>query len=52
LGLDLLETPFAQLENDARENNVRDLTNHIQSLEDVAKKSEAIFVNYLPLNIK
>jgi len=51
LGLDLLETPFAQLENDARENNVRDLTKHIQSLEGVAKNSEAIFVN-LPLNIK
>ncbi|MDC1499141.1 ATP-binding protein [Amylibacter sp.] len=51
LGLDLLETPFAQLENDARENNVRDLTKQIQSLEGVAKNSEAIFVN-LPLNIK
>ena len=37
LGLDLLETTFAQLESDAREGNVRDLNNRIQSLEHVAK---------------
>ena len=49
LGLDLLETPFAQLENDARENNVRDLTIHIQSLEGFAKQSEAMFDHYVSL---
>ena len=47
LGLDLLETTFAQLESDAREGNVRDLTNHIQSLDDFAKKSEAILNYYV-----
>ena len=49
LGLDLLKTPFAQLENDARENNVRDLTIHIQSLEGFAKQSEAMFDHYVSL---
>ena len=52
LGLDLLETPFAQLENDARENNVRDLTIRIQSIEGFAKQSEAMFNHYVSLNIK
>ena len=49
LGLDLLETTFAQLESDAREDNVRDLTNRIQSLEDFAKQSEAMFDHYVSL---
>ena len=48
LGLDLLETTFAQLEIDAREGNVRDLTNRIKSLDDFAMHSEAMFVNYVP----
>ena len=52
LGLDLLETTFAQLESDAREDNVRDLTNRIQILEDVVKQSEAMFSHYVSLNIK
>jgi PAS domain S-box-containing protein len=52
LGLDLLETPFAQLESDAREDNVRDLTNRIQSLEDFAKQSEAMFDHYVSLSAK
>ena len=52
LGLDLLETTFAQLESDAREGNVRDLTNRIQSLDDFAKKSEAMFDHYVSLSIK
>jgi HPt (histidine-containing phosphotransfer) domain-containing protein len=52
LGLDLLETPFAQLESDAREDNVRDLTNRIQILEDVVKQSEAMFNHYVSLIIK
>ena len=52
LGLDLLETPFAQLESDAREGNVRDLTNRIQSLDDFSKKSEAMFGHYVSLSIK
>ncbi|MDC0488374.1 ATP-binding protein [Amylibacter sp.] len=46
LGLDLLETTFAQLESDAREDNIRDLNNRIQSLEHVATQSEAIFNHY------
>ena len=52
LGLDLLETPFAQLESDAREDNVTDLTIRIQSLEDFAKQSEAMFSHYVSLSIK
>ena len=52
LGLDLLETPFAQLESDAREDNVRDLTIRIQILERDAKKSEAMFSHYVSLSIK
>lgn len=51
LGLDLLETLFAQLESDAREDNVRDLTNRIQSLENVANQSEAMFTHYVSFNI-
>ena len=52
LGLDLLETTFAQLESDAREDNIRDLNNRIQSLEHVAKQSEAIFNHYVSLSVK
>ena len=52
LGLDLLETTFAQLESDAREGNVRDLTNRIQSLDGFAKQSEAMFSHYVSLSIK
>ena len=42
LGLDLLETTFAQLESDAREGNVRDLTNRIQSLDDFCERSQKL----------
>ena len=52
LGLGLLETPFAQLESDAREDNVRDLTICIQSLEDFAKQSEAMFSHFVSLSIE
>ena len=52
LGLDLLETIFAQLESDAHEDNIRDLNNRIQSLEHVAKQSEAIFNHYVSLSVK
>ena len=52
LGLDLLETTFAQLESDAREGNVRDLTNRIQSLDDFVKQSEAMFDHYVSLSVK
>ena len=52
LGLDLLETTFAQLESDAREDNIRDLNNRIQSLEHVAKQSEAMFNHYVWSSIK
>ena len=52
LGLDLLETKFAQLESDAREDNIRDLNNRIQSLEHVAKQSEAMFNHYVWSSIK
>jgi hypothetical protein len=52
LGLDLLETTFAQLESDARKDNIRDLNNRIQSVEHVAKQSEAMFSHYVSLNIK
>ena len=52
LGLDLLETTFAQLESDAREDNIRDLNNRIQSLEHVAKQSEAMFNHYVWSSVK
>ena len=52
LGLDLLETTFAQLESDARKDNIRDLNNRIQSLEHVAKQSEAMFIHYVSLSAK
>jgi CheY-like chemotaxis protein len=52
LGLDLLETKFVQLESDAREDNIRDLNNRIQSLEHVAKQSEAMFNHYVWSSIK
>ena len=52
LGLDLLETKFAQLESDAREDNIRDLNNRIQSLEHVAKQSEAMFNHHVSLSVK
>ena len=52
LGLDLLETTFAQLESDAPEDNIRDLNNRIQSLEHVAKQSEAMFNHYVSLSVK
>jgi PAS domain S-box-containing protein len=52
LGLDLLETTFAQLESDAHEDNIRDLNNRIQSLEHVAKQSEAMFNHYVSLSVK
>ncbi|MDA8760978.1 ATP-binding protein [Amylibacter sp.] len=52
LGLDLLETTFAQLESDAREDNIRDLNNRIQSLEHVATQSEAMFNHYVSLSVK
>ena len=52
LGLSLLETTFAQLESDAREDNIRDLNNRIQSLVHVVKQSEAMFNNYVSLSVK
>ena len=52
LGLDLLETTFAQLESDAHKDNIRDLNNRIQSLEHVAKQSEAMFNHYVSLSVK
>ena len=52
LGLDLLETTFAQLESDTREDNIRDLNNRIQSLEHVATQSEAMFNHYVSLSVK
>jgi len=52
LGLDLLEKLFSQLEIDARVDNVRDLTNRIQSLKYIAKHSEAMVVNYVSLIVK
>ena len=52
LGLDMLETTFAQLESDAREDNIRDLNNRIQSLEHVATQSEAMFNHYVSLSVK
>jgi PAS domain S-box-containing protein len=52
LGLSLLETTFAQLESDAREDNIRDLNNRIQSLVHVVKQSEAMFNHYVSLSVK
>jgi HPt (histidine-containing phosphotransfer) domain-containing protein len=51
LGQDLLEAPLAQLEIDARQGIVKDLTNRIQNLQDVAKQSEAAFEHYVTLII-
>ena len=51
LGQDLLEAPLAQLEIDARRGIVKDLTNRIQNLQDVAKQSEAAFEHYVTLII-
>ena len=48
LGQDLLEKTFAQLEIDAREGAIKDFSDRIQSLEIIAKQSEAIFVNMCP----
>ena len=52
LGQDLLEKPLAQLEIDAREGAIKDLNDRIQSLEIIAKESEAIFGQYVSLIIK
>ena len=52
LGQDLLEKPLAQLEIDAREGAIKDLSDRIQSLEIIAKESEAIFGQYVSLIIK
>ena len=52
LGLSHLETTFAQLESDAREDNIRDLNNRIQSLVHVVKQSEAMFNHYVSLSVK
>ena len=52
LGQELLEKPLAQLEIDAREGAVKDFSDRIQSLEIIAKQSEAIFVQYVSLIIK
>ena len=52
LGQDLLEKPLAQLEIDARKGAVKDLNDRIQSLEIIAKQSEAIFSQYVSLIIK
>ena len=52
LGQDLLEKPLAQLEIDAREGAVKDFSDRIQSLEIIAKQSEAIFGQYVSLIIK
>ncbi|MDB9991313.1 ATP-binding protein [Amylibacter sp.] len=52
LGLDLLETTFAQLERDAREDNIRDLNNRIQNLEHIATQSKAMFNHYVSLSVK
>ena len=38
LGQDLLEKPLAQLEIDAREDAIKDLSDRIQSLEIIAKE--------------
>jgi PAS domain S-box-containing protein len=51
-GQDLLEKQLAQLEVDARKDAIKDLTDRIRSLEGIAKKSEAIFSNYVSLIIK
>ena len=50
LGLDLLEATFAQMESEARKDNIRDLNNRIESLEHVAKQSEAMFIHCVSLN--
>ena len=52
LGQDLLEKPLAQLEIDAREGAIKDLSDRIQSLEIIAKESEATFGQYVSLIIK
>ena len=52
LGQELLEKPLAQLEIDARKGAVKDLNDRIQSLEIIAKQSEAIFCQYVSLIIK
>ncbi|MDA9369166.1 ATP-binding protein [bacterium] len=52
LGQDLLEKPLAQLEIDARKGAVKDLNDRIQSLEIIAKQSEAIFGQYVSLIVK
>ena len=52
LGQELLEKPLAQLEIDAREGAVKDFSDRIQSLEIIAKQSEAIFGQYVSLIIK
>ena len=52
LGQELLEKPLAQLEIDAREGAVKDFSDRIQSLEIIAKQSEAIFSQYVSLIIK
>ena len=51
LGQDLLEKPLAQLEIDAREGAIKDLSDRIQSLEIIAKESEAIFSQYVSLEV-
>jgi len=52
LGQDLLEKTLAQLEIDAREGVIKDFSDRIQSLEIIAKQSEAIFSQYVSLIIK
>ena len=52
LGQDLLEKTLAQLEIDAREGAIKDFSDCIQSLEIIAKQSEAIFGQYVSLIIK
>ena len=52
LGQDLLEKPLAQLEIDARKGAVKDLNDRIQSLQIIAKQSEAIFGQYVSLIVK
>ena len=52
LGQELLEKSLAQLEIDARKGAIQDLSDRIQSLEIIAKQSEAIFGQYISLIIK
>ena len=52
LGQDLLEKTLAQLESDAREGVIKDFSDRIQSLEIIAKQSEAIFSQYVSLITK